>query len=135
MYPKKKPKSDRERFEESFRRKVGCTPQVYTARKLASGMQEEELRRRYDLLAVEIAMKIHCTAVRFDTLRSETRSPSASERHVERARRSAVPVCPRCGARMVLRTGQQGARKGRKYWGCSNYPACRCTKDLEEETP
>ena len=32
---------------------------------------------------------------------------------------------------MVLRTGQTGARKGQKFWGCSNYPACRYTKDFE----
>ena len=31
----------------------------------------------------------------------------------------------------VLRTGQTGARKGQKFWGCSNYPACRYTKDFE----
>ena len=41
-------------------------------------------------------------------------------------------VCPRCGARMVLRTGQTGARKGQKYWGCSNYPVCRCTRNAEQ---
>ena len=40
-------------------------------------------------------------------------------------------VCKRCGAQMVLRTGQSGARKGQKYWGCSNYPVCRFTVHFE----
>ena len=34
---------------------------------------------------------------------------------------------------MVLRTGQSGARKGQKFWGCSNYPACRYTKNMDDE--
>ncbi len=38
----------------------------------------------------------------------------------------AVPSCPRCGAPMVLRTARYGARKGKKFWGCSNYGKTRC---------
>ena len=56
---------------------------------------------------------------------------TAAERHIRRAATHEVPVCARCGGRMVLRTGQTGARKGQKFWGCSNYPACRYTKDFE----
>ena len=29
MYPKRKAKSDRERFLEAFKKKVGCAPEVY----------------------------------------------------------------------------------------------------------
>ena len=32
------------------------------------------------------------------------------------------------------RTGHSGARKGQKFWGCSNYPACRYTKDFEAQS-
>ena len=35
MYPKKKPKTDRERFYDAFGKKVGCTPEQYLRRKLA----------------------------------------------------------------------------------------------------
>jgi ssDNA-binding Zn-finger/Zn-ribbon topoisomerase 1 len=34
------------------------------------------------------------------------------------------PTCPRCGNDMVLR---QGPRQ--KFWGCSQYPACRTTRE------
>lgn len=34
--------------------------------------------------------------------------------------------CPRCGAPLILRNGKYG-----KFYGCSNYPKCRFTKDLE----
>ena len=107
MYPKKKPKTDRERFYDAFGKKVGCTPEQYLRRKLAGGMPEAELKRLYDMLAIE--------------------------RHVRRASTHEVPTCARCRSRIVLRTGQSGARKGQKFWGCSNYPACRYTKNLEED--
>ena len=65
MYPKKKPKTDRERFYDAFGKKVGCTPEVYVRRKLAAGMNEEELSRLYDMLAIEIARRASCTAIRY----------------------------------------------------------------------
>ena len=64
MYPKKRPKTDREKFYEAFGKKVGCKPEQYLRRKLAGGMPEDELRRLYDMLAVEIAMKARCTALK-----------------------------------------------------------------------
>ena len=119
MYPKKRPKTDREKFYEAFGKKVGCKPEQYLRRKLAGGMPEDELRR--------------CTAIRYDSLQLAGAVQTAAERHVRRAATHEVPTCARCGARMVLRTGQSGARKGQKFWGCSNYPACRYTKNLEED--
>ena len=124
MYPKKQPKSDREKFYGAFQKKVGCKPEQYLRRKLAGGMREDELRRLYDMLAVEIAMKARCTAIRYDALQLEPTGETTAERHIRRAATHEVPICARCGGRMVLRTGQTGARKGKKFWGCSNYPAC-----------
>ena len=45
MYPKKKPKTDEERFHEIFTKKVGTTPGAYLRRKLAAGVPVGELRR------------------------------------------------------------------------------------------
>ena len=115
MYPKKQPKSDREKFYGAFQKKVGCKPEQYLLRKLAGGMPEAELRRLYDMLAVEIAMKARCTAIRYDALQLEPAGETAAERHIRRAATHEVPVCARCGGRMVLRTGQTGARKGQKF--------------------
>jgi hypothetical protein len=36
-----------------------------------------------------------------------------------------VPLCPKCGRKMVLRTAKQGNNIGEKFWGCSDYPNCR----------
>ena len=102
MYPKKQPKSDREKFYGAFQKKVGCKPEQYLRRKLAGGMQEAELRRLYDMLAVEIAMKARCTAIRYDALQLEPAAETAAERHIRRAATHEVPVCARCGGRMVI---------------------------------
>ena len=35
-----------------------------------------------------------------------------------------TPLCPKCGSEMILRTAKNGANKGKKFWGCTNYPKC-----------
>lgn len=37
------------------------------------------------------------------------------------------PYCPECGARMVLRTRRSD---GERFWGCSNYPECKGTRQI-----
>ncbi|HCE43400.1 MAG TPA: four helix bundle protein [Lentisphaeria bacterium] len=48
--------------------------------------------------------------------------------------RSASPICPSCGKAMILRTARQGASPGSNFWGCSAYPNCRGTRQLEKST-
>jgi len=35
--------------------------------------------------------------------------------------------CPTCDHEMVLRTATTGLGAGEQFWGCSEYPQCRCT--------
>ncbi len=39
--------------------------------------------------------------------------------------------CPRCGGTLVLRTAKKGARVGKNFWGCSNYPQCRFIENID----
>jgi hypothetical protein len=41
-----------------------------------------------------------------------------------------VPLCPKCGIPMVLRTVAQGKHKGKQFYGCQNYPRCREMKPV-----
>lgn len=41
-----------------------------------------------------------------------------------------VPKCPKCGKPMFRRTIKRGARQGRQFWGCSDYPSCTGTIDI-----
>jgi len=51
---------------------------------------------------------------------SETNKPGGS-----------VPICPKCGIEMVLRTVSQGEHKGKQFYGCQNYPRCREVKPVQ----
>ena len=41
-----------------------------------------------------------------------------------------IPHCPKCGALMVLRVHRDGERRGKRYYGCPNYPQCRTEVEL-----
>jgi hypothetical protein len=43
---------------------------------------------------------------------------------------SSIPLCPKCGIPMVLRTVAQGEHKGKQFYGCQNYPRCREMKPV-----
>lgn len=43
---------------------------------------------------------------------------------VSQASDASIPVCPKCGVQMVLRTAQRGNKAGMKFYGCPNYPRC-----------
>ncbi|MDF1813205.1 MAG: DUF2034 domain-containing protein [Verrucomicrobiales bacterium] len=42
-----------------------------------------------------------------------------------------VKTCPKCGSKMVERVAGKGKRKGTKFRGCSSFPECRYTEDLQ----
>lgn len=39
-------------------------------------------------------------------------------------------ACPKCGGVMVMRTAKKGDNAGASFWGCSQYPACRGTRNV-----
>ena len=41
-------------------------------------------------------------------------------------------TCPKCGGLMVMREFKKGAKAGKQFWGCSNYPRCRGMIDSSE---
>ena len=40
------------------------------------------------------------------------------------------PACPQCGSLMVLRTIRSGAKAGHQFWGCSQFPGCRGSRNF-----
>ncbi len=42
-----------------------------------------------------------------------------------------TPDCPVCRSSMILRRAKQGPRVGRRFFGCSTYPACAGTIDVD----
>jgi restriction system protein len=41
-----------------------------------------------------------------------------------------TPNCPRCNTPMVMREARRGGYVRQKFWGCTNYPKCRGTRQL-----
>ncbi len=49
--------------------------------------------------------------------------------HIERIKNNRL-VCPKCGAKLVLRKTTKGNNAGKNFYGCSNFPKCRYVKEL-----
>ncbi|QGP57078.1 Zn-finger domain associated with topoisomerase type I (plasmid) [Piscirickettsia salmonis] len=41
------------------------------------------------------------------------------------------PACPECTKPMKLRHAKGEGQKTSKFWGCSGYPDCRATMEIE----
>ncbi len=39
-------------------------------------------------------------------------------------------TCPWCGGQLVVRTAKRGASAGNQFYGCSNYPKCKYTRNV-----
>ncbi len=44
---------------------------------------------------------------------------------------TATPECPTCAKPMIKRTAKRGANAGGEFWGCTAYPACRGTRQID----
>lgn len=39
-------------------------------------------------------------------------------------------ICPKCGGNLIIRTAKRGVNAGSQFFGCSNYPNCKFTRDI-----
>lgn len=42
--------------------------------------------------------------------------------------------CPLCGGTLMTRTAGKGPRAGSRFWGCSNFPTCRYTQNIDKDS-
>ena len=85
----------------------------------ARSFSEKEIERIIDLLSnVKYEIKI------------------SKEEHIQSLhnRHTSETVCPSCGSDLLKRTVKQGARQGSQFLGCSSFPRCRYTKELQKES-
>lgn len=40
--------------------------------------------------------------------------------------------CPKCNGDLILRTATRGANIGKQFYGCSNYPKCKYTQNINQ---
>ncbi len=43
-----------------------------------------------------------------------------------------LKICPICNRELIVRTAKRGQHVGKKFYGCSGYPACKYTKDIDD---
>lgn len=57
---------------------------------------------------------------------------STKSKHVHnvRSRRNSPLTCPYCGGSLVVRIAKNGKNAGQSFYGCSNYPRCKYTRDI-----
>ena len=41
-----------------------------------------------------------------------------------------TPKCPKCNGKLVIRTATKGVNAGNQFYGCSNYPKCKYTRNV-----
>ena len=53
------------------------------------------------------------------------------EKHIKDIEeKNSSDICPRCKSKLAVRTVKSGANAGKRFYGCSNYPKCRYTRDI-----
>lgn len=53
------------------------------------------------------------------------------ETQKEQAATDGAPLCPVCGKPMIKRVIKRGTRQGQSFWGCSDYPHCNGTRNID----
>ena len=54
------------------------------------------------------------------------------QREALKAAEPPPPTCPACGKPMALRKAKTGPNAGKKFWGCTGYPACKAIQEIDE---
>ena len=43
-----------------------------------------------------------------------------------------IKICVKCGKPMKIRIARRGMSAGKQFWGCTGYPECKYTEQMEE---
>lgn len=88
---------------------------------------ETEMREWAEsLLALHKERKLDYT----ETYRKAIAEKQETAAMEESAKQQAI-ICPKCGAVMVKRRAAKGPYAGNEFWGCSNYPNCKCIINID----
>ena len=68
---------------------------------------------------------------RFRKLVEEKLNSDNKETKITEVKTDDIPVCPICGAQMILRTAKKGNNAGGQFYGCSQFPKCRGIRQIQ----
>ncbi len=72
-----------------------------------------------------MARQLQSTLASTKTAVSNIQARETAEIHVPQR-----PECPSCKTTMILRRAKRGNSAGSNFWGCINFPKCRCTQPV-----
>lgn len=104
------------------------------AKCLESGNDEAMANCLLILIARVINMLNHQLETQGETFEQEGgfREKLTSIRLESRAKQENAPACPECGQPMTRRRARAGKNAGKDLGGCTGYPECRGTREMEE---
>ncbi len=64
--------------------------------------------------------------LKYERLLKETKASVLQQKMLQMS----LPLRPKCGAKLVIRTAQKGANAGKQFYGCSSFPKCKFTLNI-----
>lgn len=65
----------------------------------------------------------------YNDLKNLNNDKIVKKQHIKSINEPKDDKCPRCGGDLVLRVAQKGKNWGSEFFGCSNYPNCKYTRN------
>ena len=81
-------------------------------------MLNHQMKAQGESFRTEGGFRERMTAVRLEEREKQPMDPNA-------------PVCPECGKPMRKRTAKSGPKVGQPFWGCTGFPECKGTREVE----
>ena len=91
------------------------------------------IKSKTDVLFTEEEVEAICEAISTGRLPKGWGTKAEHLRSLKE-RHASTTICPKCGGQLLLRTAHKGKNAGSQFYGCSNYPRCRYTADVEEHS-
>ncbi len=92
-----------------------------------SGIMKKVLNSSDELYDEQTVERIYSKLLSCTNVSEEVKQGHISDIHNAQT----SDICPRCGGKLVLRTAKKGANSGNQFYGCSNYPKCKYTKNYQ----
>lgn len=94
------------------------------------------IQKKQSTVHTNTTVPVHSSAPTADSTTSaadDTDDASAAEplTAVPQTEESENKVCPLCGAALVLRTVRKSTNAGKQFYGCSTFPKCRYTQNID----
>jgi len=93
-------------------------------------LNETEVQALYEKLQGFTNADNAVKAAHIQAIEKEYREKPAQQPETADETAADIGCCPKCGNRLVLRAAKKGPNAGNRFYGCSNFPTCRYTKNI-----